>query len=165
MNENNNEAKTCGTCTTTKGMRVAGRIISGLIALALIGSAGGKFFEGLRPPDIAEQMAKIGWEPKLLIPLGIVELTCVILYLIPNTAVLGAVLLTGYMGGAIATHVRIGDPFIAKSVIGVLVWLGLYLRDGRIRAAAAVAKCVMLAAHHFSGTAQAVSHTSTCCDN
>jgi hypothetical protein len=62
------------------------------------------------------------------------ELTCTLLYVIPRTSVLGAILLTGYLGGATASHVRVGDSFIAPVVFGVLVWLGLFLRDARIRA-------------------------------
>lgn len=66
--------------------------------------------------------------------LGVTELLCAVLYAIPQTSVLGAILLTGYMGGAIATHARIGEGFIPQIIIGVLVWLGLFLRDARLRA-------------------------------
>jgi hypothetical protein len=66
--------------------------------------------------------------------IGILELSCVILYAIPQTAILGAVLLTGYLGGAIATHVRVHDNFISPAIGGILVWLGVYLRDPRVRA-------------------------------
>lgn len=66
-------------------------------------------------------------------PLGIVELVCAALYLLPRTAVLGAILLTGYMGGTIITHLRLGEPFYMQAGIGVLFWLGLYLRDARLR--------------------------------
>jgi hypothetical protein len=67
-------------------------------------------------------------------PLAMVEVSCVLIYLIPATSVLGAILLTGYMGGAICTHLRVGDPFFIQIALGVLVWLGLYLRDTRLRA-------------------------------
>ena len=67
------------------------------------------------------------------VAIGIAELVSTLLYAIPRTSVLGAILLTGYMGGAIATHVRIGEPFVVQAGIGVLVWLGLFLRDARIR--------------------------------
>lgn len=87
----------------------------------------------LRPAVVVEGMAKTGFPASLLVPLGIVELVCTILYLIPQTAVLGAILLTGYMGGAIATHVRLGEPFWLHILIGVALWLGLYLRDPRLR--------------------------------
>jgi DoxX-like family len=66
--------------------------------------------------------------------LGIVELSCTMIYLFPRTSVLGAILLTGYLGGAIATHLRIGEAFYLQLILGVLVWLGLFLRDYRLRA-------------------------------
>ena len=65
--------------------------------------------------------------------IGITELVCTILYVIPQTAVLGAILLTGYLGGAVVTHVRMGEPFILPALFGVVLWLGLYLRDPRLR--------------------------------
>jgi hypothetical protein len=65
-------------------------------------------------------------------PLAILEMTCVVVYLIPSTSVLGAVLLTGYLGGAICTHWRVGDPVYVHIVLGVLVWLGLYLCESRL---------------------------------
>jgi hypothetical protein len=69
----------------------------------------------------------------VLLALGIVELGSVIIYLIPQTAVLGAILLTGYLGGATATHLRIGEPYYAAVLLGVLVWGGLFLREERLR--------------------------------
>ncbi|MGD9636416.1 MAG: DoxX family protein [Pirellulales bacterium] len=90
----------------------------------------------LRLKEVVEGMAKSGFPDHLLLGLGIVELTCTILYLIPQTAVLGAILLTGYMGGAIVTHLRLGEPFWLHILIGVALWLGLYLRDPRLRALA-----------------------------
>ena len=69
-----------------------------------------------------------------IIPLGIVELTCTVLYLIPRTSVLGAILLTGYLGGAIATTSRMGQGFIFQVILGVVIWGGLFLRDRRLRA-------------------------------
>jgi hypothetical protein len=66
--------------------------------------------------------------------LGILEVSCVIIFLIPRTAVLGAILIAAYMGGATATHVRVGDPFYATVLVGVFVWLGLWLREPRLRA-------------------------------
>jgi hypothetical protein len=65
--------------------------------------------------------------------IAIVELVCVLLYAIPRTSVLGAILLTGYLGGAISTHVRAGEPFILPLAVGVIIWLGLFLRDARLR--------------------------------
>jgi hypothetical protein len=76
---------------------------------------------------------KFGYSASALRPLGIIEIACALLFAIPRTSVLGAILVTGYFGGAIATHVRIGDPFATPLVLGVLVWLGLYLREPRLR--------------------------------
>ncbi len=75
-----------------------------------------------------------GYPLDLLFPIGVLEVVCLLIYIIPRTAVLGAILLTGYLGGAVATHVRVGDNFVLPAVLGVLVWLGLYLRDARLRA-------------------------------
>jgi hypothetical protein len=73
------------------------------------------------------------WPANVAVPIGIVELVSTALYLIPQTAVLGAVLLTGYLGGATATHVRLGESVLFPVGMGVLVWLGLFLRDARVR--------------------------------
>ncbi len=86
------------------------------------------------PKMVQDGMAKTGYPASVATPLLIVEMVCVILYVIPVTSVLGAILLTGYLGGAVATHVRIGEPFIMPAVFGILVWGGLFLRDRRIRA-------------------------------
>lgn len=84
----------------------------------------------VKPPGFAEGMAALGWDEKSALTLAILEIGSTILYLIPRTAVLGAILLTGYLGGAIATHVRIGDPsFVFALAFGILIWLGLYLRE------------------------------------
>jgi hypothetical protein len=80
-----------------------------------------------------EGMAKYGYSASAGIPIMIVEIICVILYAIPRTAVLGAILLTGYLGGAVATHVRAGEAWYFPVIFGVVVWLGLYLRDVRVR--------------------------------
>ena len=69
-----------------------------------------------------------------VLPLAILELACVVIYAAPATSVLGALPLTGYVGGAIRTRWRVGDPFITRIVLGILVWLGLFLRDGRLQA-------------------------------
>lgn len=115
----------------SKKMLWAGRILSTLPVLMLLMSGVMKL---MKPPDLVEGFAKLGWPDHLALGLGIVELTCTILYAIPRTSVLGAILLTGYLGGAIATHVRIGEPFIVQFLFGVVIWLGLYLRDARLRA-------------------------------
>jgi hypothetical protein len=78
-------------------------------------------------------MAQLQLPMSLVVPLGILEIACVVVYLIPATAVLGAVLLTGYMGGAILTHLRVGDPFFVQILLGIFVWLGIYLREDRLK--------------------------------
>lgn len=116
----------------SKVMTWTGRTITGLVGLMLVFSATMKF---KNPPEVAEQfVGKFGYPDDLILAIGIVEICCVVLYLIPQTAILGAVLLTGYLGGAVATHVRVHDNFAGAVIGGVLVWLGLYLRDPRIRA-------------------------------
>jgi len=109
----------------------AGWLLSAAPALMLLASGGSKL---LKPAAVVEGFTHLGYQPDLALPLGVVEIVSTVLYLIPQTAVLGAVLLTGYMGGAIATHVRLGEPFFVQVLLGVALWLGLYLRDRRIRA-------------------------------
>jgi hypothetical protein len=91
-----------------------------------------------RIDPVLEGFAKLGYPASLVLGIGIVEIACVVIYLIPRTAILGAILLTGYLGGAVATHVRIGDPLFSQALmpfyLGVLAWGGIYLRDGRVRA-------------------------------
>jgi hypothetical protein len=83
---------------------------------------------------VVEGMKKYGYPPGVAIYILILEMCCGIIYAIPRTAVLGAILLTGYLGGAVATHVRAGEAPFAPILFGVLVWLGLFLRDARVRA-------------------------------
>ena len=108
----------------------AGRIVSALPVLGLLLSATMKL---VKAAPVMEGFAKFGYPDSVILPLGIVELTCTVLYVIPQTSVLGAILLTGYLGGATATHVRVGETFYAPVILGVLVWLGLFLRDARLR--------------------------------
>jgi hypothetical protein len=86
-------------------------------------------------PSFTEQWTgTLGYPESTATSIGLLELVCVLLYVVPRTAVLGAVLVTGYLGGAIATHVRIADPgFVTPLVLGVVAWVGLYLRDPRLR--------------------------------
>lgn len=88
----------------------------------------------VNPPFVAEGFAHLGYRESLTLGIGIVELVCVILYITPQTAVLGAILLTGYLGGATASHVRIGEPFHAAILLSILIWGSLYVRDERLRA-------------------------------
>ena len=117
--------------TTSKAMFWTGWVISALACLPFVPSA---IFKIMQHAQVVEGFTKIGWPLNTAVPLGIIELACVVLYLIPQTAVLGAILLTGYLGGAISVHVHHGESFLIPAVIGVLVWLGLFLRDARIRA-------------------------------
>ncbi|HWY86536.1 MAG TPA: DoxX family protein [Gemmataceae bacterium] len=118
--------------SVSKSALWAGRILSALIVLALVMSGSGKLAGG---PDVVKGFQDLGWDPSYALGLGILEIACAVIYAIPRTAVLGAILVTGYFGGAIATHVRLGQPlFIAALTLGVIAWLGLYLRDNRLRA-------------------------------
>lgn len=115
----------------SKKMLWAGWIMSVPPVLLLLFSASMKV---LKLPAAMDGFARMGYPEYVALPLGIVELTCTVLYLIPRTSVLGAILLTGYLGGATATHLRIGEPFHMAIILGMLVWGGLYLRDERLRA-------------------------------
>jgi hypothetical protein len=108
-----------------------GRVVSAIPVLMLLFSAGMKFVR--QPGAIEVFVGKWGFPDGSLVPIGVVELACVVVYLIPRTAVLGAILLTGYLGGAVATHVRASEAFVPPLVVGILAWLGLYLREPRLR--------------------------------
>jgi hypothetical protein len=107
-----------------------GWVLSGLVVSGLIFSGVMKL---VKPAALVEEFTRLEW-PDVALALGIVEIACALIYAIPQTAVLGAILITGYLGGAIATHVRIEEGFISPLVIAVLAWIGLYLRDARLRA-------------------------------
>jgi len=107
-----------------------GRIVSFVPALMLGFSAAMKLTHAT---GIAEGFAHLGWSLEMVPSLAFLELSCAFIYLIPRSAVLGAVLITGLLGGAMATHIRVGDPTFVHIVLGVLVWGGLYLRDPRLR--------------------------------
>ena len=114
----------------SKKMLWAGYIISGLPALMLLFSGVMKL---MKPAEVLTEFGRLGYAESAALGIGVLEIICTIVYLIPQTAVLGAILLTGYLGGATATHVRISDPFFIPIIVGVLVWAGLYLRDERLR--------------------------------
>ena len=107
-----------------------GRGLSALIALLFLFSAAMKFIGG---PALKEGLDHLGLPERMVIPLGILESACAILYLIRPVAVLGAVLLTGFIGGALCTHWRVGDPFWLHIVLGLFMWLGMYLREPRLK--------------------------------
>jgi hypothetical protein len=108
-----------------------GYILSALPVLLLLFSA---ILKLMKPAQVVEGFAHYGFPENLIFKLGILEIFCTALYLIPRTSVLGALLLTGYLGGATVTNVRIGESFMIPVILGVLVWGGLYLRDQRVRA-------------------------------
>lgn len=107
-----------------------GRILSLLVSALFLASAGMKL---MAPDKAREGMKPMGLPERLIFPLGVLEITCVAIYLFPPTAVLGAILLTGYLGGAICTHLRVGDTIFPHIVIGIIVWLGIFLRDQKLR--------------------------------
>ena len=108
-----------------------GRILSTLAVLLFVFTA---MFSLLKPAAAMQGFVHYGYPESALLRIAIVEILCAIVYAIPRTAVLGAILLTGYLGGATATHVRVGEPPILAIIVGIVVWLGLYLRDRRLRA-------------------------------
>mgnify|MGYP003577590103 CR=1 FL=1 len=114
----------------TKRARRIGAAISVLASLVFVMSATMKLIGG---PQLAQGMEHLQLAAPMTIPLAILELSCVAVYLIPQTSVLGAVLLTGYVGGAILTHWRVGDLFAIHIVLIGLVWLGIYLREPRLK--------------------------------
>jgi len=107
-----------------------GRVISVLVSLLFLFSAALKLKGG---PDLAKGMAHLGLPDSMTIPLAILEISWVVIYLIPATSFLGAVLLTGFLGGAICTHWRVGDPVYIHIVLGLFIWLGLYVREDRLK--------------------------------
>lgn len=114
----------------SKGRLWTSYILSGIPVLMLLMSAGMKL---AKLPQAVESMPHLGYPAHLLVPLGIIELTCTVIYAIPRTSVLGAILLAGYLGGATATHVRIGEPWFIPVALGVVLWLGLWLRAPRLQ--------------------------------
>jgi hypothetical protein len=115
----------------SKGMLWTGRILSAVPVLMMLP---GIFMDFTRNPQAIEGMKKFGYQESALTLVGALAVLSVVLYVIPQTAVLGAIVMTGYFGGAIATHVRISDPGWPIALLcGILTWLGLYLRDPRLR--------------------------------
>ena len=108
-----------------------GYILTALIALFLLFDSIVKI---LRLTPAMDANAGLGYPPSVILPIGIAELICLILFIVPRTSIFGAILLTGYLGGATATQVRLEDPwFFFPIVIGMLAWGGLFLRDARLR--------------------------------
>ncbi|HET7694162.1 MAG TPA: DoxX family protein [Vicinamibacterales bacterium] len=120
---------------TSKAGIWTGRVISGLAVAFLIVDSIGKL---LRVQPVIEGTVSLGYPVSVIFPLGVTLLTCVLVYLVPRTAVLGALLLTGYLGGAVATHVRVAHPLFSHALfptyVAAMLWGGLILRDARLRA-------------------------------
>lgn len=120
--------------TETKKKPWAGYIVSALPALFLLMDAGMKL---AKPEFVVTATTELGYKESVIVPLGVVLMVSVILYLVPRTAILGAIVLTAYLGGAVATHYRLGNSLFGHILfpvyIGILLWLGLYLRDARLR--------------------------------
>ena len=118
----------------SKGQLWTGRIFSGLVILLLLADSIGKF---VKPPAVVEGTVKLGYPESVILKLVVILLISTVLYAIPRTAMLGAILLTGYLGGAVATHTRVSDPLFSHVLfpvyLGILLWAGLWLRDLRFR--------------------------------
>lgn len=111
-----------------------GRVLSAIAILFLAFDGAVKFTSGA---PVADSMGQLGWSLSAAPVIGIIELVCLVLYVIPRTSPIGVVLLTGYLGGAIATHLRVGNPLFSHilfpTYVAALLWGGLYLRDARVR--------------------------------
>jgi hypothetical protein len=120
---------------TSTRARWAGRVLTGLAVLFLTFDMSIKLFAA---KEAVAGTMELGWKAHHLPILGLIELACLVLYLIPRTAPLGAVLWTGYLGGAIATHLRLDNPLFSHTLfpiyVAAFIWGGLYLRDARVRA-------------------------------
>jgi hypothetical protein len=120
-----------------KWMTITGWVLTGLVTAIFILSAGFKFTVPLQIGDhvaMAEQFRQGRFSVESMTIIGVVELTCALIYCFPRTAVLGAALLNGYLGGAIVVHINKGELILAPLIIGIIVWLGVYLREPRLRA-------------------------------
>ena len=118
---------------SNKSLVWAGRILSALPVLFLLLDG---VMKVVKPAFVVDATVQLGYPESVIVGLGLVLVACTILYLIPRTAVLGAILLTGYLGGAVATHVRVGGPLFSilmPVILGAMLWGGLYLRDERVR--------------------------------
>ncbi len=121
---------TTSSTSVNTGLLWLGRFISA-IPVVMMGMSG--IMKLSHNPKMVEMWSQFGYSEGLIMPIAIVEILCVSFYVIPQTAVLGAILIGGFMGGAVATHLRIGQPIVVPVVIGICAWAGLYLRDRRLR--------------------------------
>lgn len=115
---------------------IAGRVITGLTLAFMTFDVTMKLAQ---VPQAVEGTAQLGFSPSVILPLGLIQLACLLLYVIPRTAPLGATLLTAYLGGAVAIHVQQGNPLFSHMLfpvyVAIFLWGGLYLRDARVRTA------------------------------
>ena len=113
----------------------AARFVAGVPVLFLIFDTVIKL---IRIEPVTMSFVQLGYAPSLAVGIGLLELACLTLYVVPRTSILGAVLMTGYLGGAVATHVRAGSPLFTHVLfpvyVGILIWLGVFLADHRVRA-------------------------------
>ena len=125
------------TTAPSKARLLTGRILSTLTVLFLVVDIIFKFIRPI-PPQVIQPMAQLGLPLTLLSAIGILLLVCTVLYVVPATSVLGAVLLTGYLGGAVSLHMRVGNPLVSNVLfpvyVGILMWAGLCLRESRLLA-------------------------------
>jgi hypothetical protein len=126
--------ETAQACSISKKSLWAGRITTGLIVAFLLFDA---VIHLMKPAPVVDAFAKLGFPIRLAVPLGLIELVCILLYVIPRSSILGAILLTGYLGGAIAIQLPTGNSLFGEVLfpvyIGVILWGGIYLRDERLR--------------------------------
>ena len=124
-----------------KKTQLVGRVVTAIPVLFLAFDAVIKLMQ-IRP--VVESFTALGYPAGLALGIGAIELVCLLVYVTPLTSALGAILLTGYLGGGVASHVRMGDPLVSHSLfpvyVGVMVWGGLFLRDERLRALIPVRK-------------------------
>lgn len=122
------------TVPISKARFTAGHILSGFAVLFFVVDAVMKFF---KPAPVVEAFAQLGWPIGVSVGIGSILLICTALYVVPRTAILGAILLTGYLGGAVAANVRVDNPLFSHTLfpvyMGILLWAALFLRDNRVR--------------------------------
>ena len=119
--------------TESKGMLWTGRVLSGLMALLFVFDGVGHL---MKPAPVVEAFARLGYPLSASVGIGLLALICTAIYVTPRSSVFGAILLTAYLGGAVSTHVRAGSTafeMIFPAILGVLVWVGIYVRDAQLR--------------------------------
>jgi hypothetical protein len=117
----------------SKGMLWTGRILSGLMALLFVFDGVGHL---MKPAPVVDAFARLGYPLSASVGIGVLALVCTAIYVTPRTSIFGAILMTGYLGGAVSTHVRAGSTFfemIFPVILGTLMWAGIYVRDAQLR--------------------------------